>query len=249
MLNHHIVHSHNVATIDWPKFFEKYNNGIVVLDFETTGFSPEKSRVIEVGAARVIAGKVVEQYSKLCNPECVVPEIITRITGINTEMLKNKPPVGDVILELQKFIGDYPIVAHNAEFEARFLSMEMKRLMDLQRFNAQEASISTNKFICTKILARHLIPQLPNYKLATLKEHIKFVPEPGHQAHRALSDVQTTVALWGYMHHAILQQLKCPGKPVVHTFNKVQAKHAAPLAVGQSTSSYVGRFMSRGKFM
>ena len=161
---------------------------VVMLDFETTGFSPTApipARVIEVGARRLYHHKAEETFSSLCNPGITIPKQITEITGITNKEVAEQPPTTEVMLALKKFIGDATVVAHNKAFEERFLRSEW------QRFKADWQ----NPSLCTLLLARRLI-DAPNYKLNTLFNHINPDKPSYQQKHRALDDVNLTIDLW-----------------------------------------------------
>lgn len=164
-------------------------NEYIVLDFETTGICPSFARVIEVGAVRVKNNKIVDSYKTLCNPGINIPYFITEITGLTNSMVKNAPYPEDIMPDIKNFITDLPIIAHNANFDSKFLTAEMNRI---------NHSIK-NSFLCTLLLSRRLIPDLPTYKLGYLKEYIKFKSPKNHKSHRALDDVLVTVSLWGYL--------------------------------------------------
>ena len=93
-------------------------NTVVVLDFETTGLSPDcGDRVIEIGAMRVENGKVVAYFQELMNPGKLIDNFIEDYTGITNAMLKDAPPCNEVMHRLADFIDGYNLVAHNASFD------------------------------------------------------------------------------------------------------------------------------------
>ncbi len=165
------------------------NDGVVVLDFETTGLSAGSHRIIEVGAAIVKGKKIQSTFSALCNPGVSVPFFITNLTGISNEMLKGKPEPEEVMLQFYEYIGNRPLLAHNASFDSRFLDAEMNRI----------GKVIESPMLCTMLLARRLLPDSRDHKLGTLKRHINYASEPTHQDHRALDDVKVTVSLWIYL--------------------------------------------------
>jgi DNA polymerase-3 subunit epsilon len=164
-------------------------NKLVILDFETTGLSPAYARVIEVGAILIEDTKIVDKLSQLMYPGCSMPSFITDITGITNEMVKGKPSPEKFMPKLKEFIGNRPILAHNASFDQKFLISEMENV----------GKKVDNRFLCTLKLSRRLITNAPDYKLTTLVSHLKIKPPGIQQAHRALYDVMSTFQLWLHM--------------------------------------------------
>jgi len=162
---------------------------LVILDFETTGLSPTYARVIEVGAILVKNEAIVGKLSQLMDPGCFIPYFITDITGITNQMIRGKPSPEKFMPELKQFIGNRPILAHNASFDEKFLVSEMENI----------GKQIDNKFLCTLKLSRRLIPDSPNYKLSTLTSHLKVKLSKEHKAHRALNDVMSTFHVWMYL--------------------------------------------------
>jgi len=79
----------------------------VVIDFETTGLTPESDRIIEVAALKVEDHRVVDSYTTLMNPGCLIPGFITDLTGISNAMVKDKPRPEQVMPQLHRFIGNH----------------------------------------------------------------------------------------------------------------------------------------------
>jgi DNA polymerase-3 subunit epsilon len=112
-----------------------------------------------------------------------IPSFIEQLTGISNAMVRSAPKVGAVMNEVAEFVGDYPLVAHNAAFDRKFWDAELLRL---QRRRGQE-------FICSLLLARRIYPEAPSHKLAALANHLHL---PGAaRYHRALADAQVTAHL------------------------------------------------------
>lgn len=90
----------------------------VVLDIETTDFSPAKGgRIIEIGAVKVKNGKIVDEFSELVNPGLKIPKKITDVTNITDDMVKDCPSINTVLQKFWEFIEGYPVIAHNARFD------------------------------------------------------------------------------------------------------------------------------------
>jgi DNA polymerase III subunit epsilon len=104
---------------------------MVVLDFETTGLSPDEgARVTEVAAVIVQDGKILSRYQSLMNAGVHVPAFITDLTGISNAMVQSAPSSKEVMRELCDFVGPLQIVAHNASFDKKFTNMNAVCLVD-----------------------------------------------------------------------------------------------------------------------
>ena len=157
----------------------------IILDFETTGLSPNcGDRTIEAGAVVVEGGEIVDRFQSLMNPGMRVSSFIESYTGITNKMLSNAPPIAEVMTNLAKFIGRYHLVAHNASFDRRFLDAEFARLGYSRR---QEVA-------CSMLLARRIYPEAPCHTLETLVRYKKLQTTGIH--HRALADAEMTAHLW-----------------------------------------------------
>jgi len=160
-------------------------NTVVVLDFETTGLSPDYGdRAIEIGAVRIENGEVVERFQELMNPERRIDSFIEGYTGITNGMLKDAPPCKEVMHKFADFINGYNLVAHNASFDKRFLDSELDKIS--MHYSGQ--------FVCSMLMARRIYQDAPNHKLGTLVEYTN-IPIDG-VFHRALYDSEMTTKLW-----------------------------------------------------
>ena len=113
---------------------------VAVIDFETTGLSPAQGdRATEIAAVLLENGKVVDRYQSLMNAGVRIPSYIEALTGISDAMIRRAPPVAEVMREVSDFVGDYPLVAHNASFDSRFWDAELARI---QRARKQD-------FVCS----------------------------------------------------------------------------------------------------
>lgn len=157
---------------------------IAVIDFETTGISPEHgARATEIAAVLVRDGVVVDRYQSLMNAGAWVPPFIEALTGISNEMVRAAPPAAKVMREVADFVGGHPIAAHNASFDRKFWDAEL----------ARAGRSRTQEFACTMLLARRLLPHAPNHKLGTLVEFAG-LPVAGRY-HRALADAEMAASL------------------------------------------------------
>lgn len=157
------------------------DTSFTVVDLEMTGMEPSRTRIIEIGAARVHAGRVVEEFQQLVNPGVRLPPFIVGLTGIDDSMLRHQPDIAAVWPAFREFVGDSVLVAHNAPFDIGFLSATSTRLTGRELDNHQ---------LCTLKLARILLPDLARRGLEALAAHFGI---PHADRHRALGDVRVTV--------------------------------------------------------
>lgn len=191
---------------------------VAVIDFETTGISPDAgARATEIAAVLVRDGRVVGRYQSLMNAGVRVPPFIEQLTGITNEMLRAAPPAAKVMREVADFVGAHPLVAHNASFDCRFWDAELGRI---GRRRMQE-------FACTMLLARRIYPEAPNHKLGTLVEFAG-LPVAGRH-HRALADAEMAASLLmrleqelerrfglGPITHELLREIQSSSRHAMH---------------------------------
>lgn len=162
-----------------------FADSIVVLDFETTGLSPDQGdRAIEIGAVKLENGVITDRFQALMNPGRRINSFIENYTGINNRMLAVAPPCAKVMTDFSDFIGNSNLLAHNASFDARFLEAELARL------NRQVIG----EFTCSLLVSRRIYQDAPNHKLGTLINY-KNIAVDG-DFHRALFDAEMTAELW-----------------------------------------------------
>jgi len=179
---------------------------VVVLDFETTGLSPDYGdRAIEIGAVRIENGEVVERFQALMNPGRRINRFIEGYTGITNGMLKDAPPCQEVMYEFADFINGYNLVAHNALFDKRFLDAELGKIS--RNYSGQ--------FACSMLLSRRIYQDAPNHKLGTLVEYANISAEGAF--HRALYDSEMTTKLWLAMLDNISEQYDIESIPFTLT--------------------------------
>ena len=157
-----------------------YDRPLVMLDFETTGLSPDMGdRITEVAALRIVGGEVTERYVSLVNCGVRIPAFITALTGITQDMVDGAPPARQVVPELIDFIGGDMLSAHNASFDEKFLKAEGARL---------GRTTGHAGLVCSLKLSRRLFPGLASYKLGQLSRQLGI--EFRGTAHRAEADAQ-----------------------------------------------------------
>jgi DNA polymerase III epsilon subunit family exonuclease len=157
----------------------------VVFDIETTGPKMPPSRVMEIGAARVRAGRIVAEFQTLVNPRMPIPPFIVGLTGIRDEMVAGAPAFEEVAARWLDFAGTSVLVAHNAIFDVRFINHEVSNVFPGRRM--------MNSHICTVSLARQLLPDLKSFRLSALAEHFSV---PHRTRHRAGDDARATARVF-----------------------------------------------------
>lgn len=154
----------------------------VVVDVETTGGRGEQHRVTEIGAVKVRNGRVVDRFQTLLNPQRSIPPGITRLTGITPEMVADAPYFIDIADDFEAFMGDAIFVAHNVDFDYRFISQEFRRIGRPFR----------HAKLCTCASMRKLYPGHRSYSLAALTEAFGIELRDHH---RALCDAEAAAEL------------------------------------------------------
>ncbi|MBE5749303.1 MAG: hypothetical protein E7346_00370 [Clostridiales bacterium] len=157
---------------------ELVNNTYVVFDLETTGLDVMNNGITEIGAVKIVGGKITEQFTTLVKPDYRITEENVAITGITEEMVKDSPRIGAVIPDFLHFIDGAILVAHNADFDTKFL----------KRFAGAEEYEVKNKVVDSLEVARGILPQLRRHDLHTIADHFGIV----FHHHRALSDAYAT---------------------------------------------------------
>ncbi|PNW26242.1 exonuclease domain-containing protein [Formosa algae] len=154
-----------------------------VLDIETTGGKFNEEGITEIAIYKYDGHTVVDQFISLVNPERDIQPFVVKLTGINSNMLKNAPKFYEVAKRIIEITEDCIIVAHNSEFDYRILRTEFKRLgYEFKR-----------KTLCTVELSKDLIPDQASYSLGKL---VRSLGIPVTDRHRANGDALATVKLF-----------------------------------------------------
>ena len=156
----------------------------VVFDIETTGLNSHTNKIIEIGAVKIKAGRIIDRYSQLINPGIPIPYHITEITSITNEQVANQPKIDEVIGKFVEFIGDAVLVAHNAPFDMGFIKRDIKDYLNIDL----ESSV-----IDTLQMARDLFPDFKKYGLGDLNKSLGLALE---KHHRAVDDSQATANMF-----------------------------------------------------
>jgi len=182
-----------------------------VVDVETTGWSPSRAGITEIGAVRVRAGRVLGEFTTLVNPGMPVPAHIQVLTGITTQMVERAPQPSAVLPALLGFARGCVLTAHNAPFDLGFL-----------RAACDDCGLTWPGFpvLDTVAVARRVLGpgEVPDCKLGTLAA---FFQAPVPPCHRALADARATAAVLD----ALLGRLASCG---VRTLGELAAWLAVP---------------------
>ena len=155
-----------------------FDGEFVAFDLETTGLSSINDRITEVGAVILKNGKEIDRFQTLVDPERLLTAENTELTGITNEMLKGQPKIEEILPKFLAFVGDRPLVAHNAAFDIGFIRAECERQGISRSFTYAD----------TLVLSRVLLPQMSKHKLNIVADALS-LPEFNH--HRAADDAMT----------------------------------------------------------
>ena len=171
---------------DNRRLLRLYNSGEVFcsIDTETTGLKPDCERIIEIGAVKFDKTGVLQNFSQLVNPDREIPPFITELTHIDAGMLKDKPSFTEISRDFLKFTENTVLIAHNAQFDIRFLNKELER---------SGIEPLKNHAIDTLRLSRWAYPENGHWTLQFLAEQFHINVEA---AHRARDDARVCMELF-----------------------------------------------------
>jgi len=217
----------------------------VVLDLETTGLSPDRDRITEIGAVRARGGDVEAELRTFVHPGVPIPPAVTAITGITDQDVADAPTIDAMLPMVLDFIGSAVFVAHNARFDLGFLRAAAGRL-----------GLPSPRpiVIDTAVLARRLIrDEVRDLRLGTLARHLRAPIAPDH---RALTDARATL----HVLHALIERATALGATTIEdlvglcgptgdrSYRRIDLVRDAPTAPGvyrflgdDGTVLYVGK--------
>lgn len=163
---------------------QSLDDTFVVFDIETTGLSKETESITEIGAVKVVDGKIIDRFSTFVNPERPIPAEITKLTGITNEMVADAPVITEILPKFLEFCQDAVLVAHNANFDTGFIRLNAERKCGIE---------VKNTVLDTLELSRALLPELKKHKLDIVCEQLGVSLE-GH--HRAVNDAEATAEVF-----------------------------------------------------
>lgn len=159
----------------------------IAIDVETCGLPAGRGgRVIEIGAVVLEGGVIVAEMNSLIDTGATIQYRAYQVHGISAEMLYGKPSPEEVWGNFREFVGDTPLIAHNAPFDRSFVRHELGMV----------GCELPNQWLCTVRLARQKLPQLHNHKLDTVYRHLFGVLPASVKRHRALDDARLAARIW-----------------------------------------------------
>ena len=154
-----------------------------IVDIETTGNGIQGNKITEISIFKFDGDQIIDEFTSLVNPECEIPYFITRLTGIDGNMVRKAPKIGDIAHKILEITEDAIFVAHSVNFDYNVIKEEFKTL----------GLSFVKKKLCTVRLARKLVPGLNSYSLGKLCTSLNI---PLIDRHRARGDAHATVLLF-----------------------------------------------------
>ncbi len=165
----------------------------VAFDIETTGLNAQNDRMTEIGAIRFSGGNIIDTFNTFVDPERHIPADITQLTGIRDSDVAGAPSEEEAMKQFIDYIGDRPIIAHNAHFDVGFMTAAALR----------HGLKFSPVFLDTLALSQALLPELKRFKLDIVSNHLK-LPQFNH--HRATDDAMVVARIMGKFLPMLQQQ-------------------------------------------
>lgn len=143
-----------------------------IVDIETTGGSHKTGKITEIAIYIHDGEKIIDSFVSLVNPECFIPEYITRLTGIDNKMVAASPKFYELAKKIVEITENKIFVAHNVNFDYNFIQKEFKELG--YDFNRQK--------LCTVKLSRKYLPGYRSYSLGNLCDELNIEIQGRHRA-------------------------------------------------------------------
>ncbi len=204
----------------------------IVFDLETTGLNPRSDKIIEIAAILIKDCIAIDSFHTMVDPQTAIPPKITEITGITGADVKGAPVIDDALAAFLDFVGDRPLIAHNADFDMGFVRESCRQLGIARTFTSVD----------TVALARALMPGLNNYKLNTVAKAVGFTD---FRHHRAMDDTRALVEIVSYLFRSMIEIDRLKSVDQINTssiqrgqrksFSRSDLRHIIVLA-----KSYVG---------
>ena len=158
---------------------EGATSDVVFLDTETTGFSPENDRIIEVACIKIKGTNEISSLSILVNPGMPIPMTATAVNKITDNMVKDAKTFAQAYPAISSFLSNSTVVAYNCQFDYAFLQAEAKR---------NGFKVIDSQFIDAMKLCKSVLKDCSSYSLESVAAHLKITTGTKH---RALADVRT----------------------------------------------------------
>lgn len=222
---------------------QSLDEDFVVFDIETTGFSPDFNKIIEIGAVKVRNGNIYDKFSTFVNPQEPIPFRIEQLTGINDNMVIDAPLVEEVLPEFLKFSEGCVMVAHNADFDMSFIIKNAKSQGIEREFTILD----------TVALARMLLPQISKYKLDAVAKALGVSLE---NHHRAVDDAGCTAEIFVKFIEMLkerdvftLDEINGLGNNSIERIKKLPTHHAIILAKNEEGRKNLYRLVSNSNIL
>ncbi|MCI8327026.1 MAG: PolC-type DNA polymerase III, partial [Lachnospiraceae bacterium] len=217
---------------------QSLDESYVVFDLETTGFSPNTCKIIEIGAVKIENGEITDRFSEFVNPRVPIPYKIEELTGIRDDMVMHAKTIEEILPEFMAFCGEAVMIAHNAEFDMSFI-----------RKNCQDQGIFCDFTVGDTVAMAHvLLPTLHRYKLDTVAKALKISLE---NHHRAVDDAECTAYIFLKFIEMLkergigtLDELNALGSATVDMVKKLPTNHAIILAQNEVGRIHLYRLVS-----
>ena len=183
----------DTAKCIFGKDYPAFDDEMIVFDIETTGLSNRTCKIIEIGAAKIKGGEILETFDIFVDPETEISEEITRLTSITNDMVKGAPKEREAIEKFLAFAGDRLLIAHNANFDVGFIRVAAER-HDIP-FN--------NSYLDTLGLSKYVNPELKNHKLDTIVDYYEL---GDFHHHRASDDAEILARIFIVMLDRLKQE-------------------------------------------
>lgn len=155
------------------------------VDTETTGLKPDEERIIEIGAVKFDSSGVLDSFSTLVNPRILIPHFCQELTGITNKMVFGQKEFKEIAGDFLSFLGENTIIiAHNAQFDLRFINAELERM---------NHEILPNKAVDTLSFSRWAYPENEHWTLQFLAKQLEIEVK---SAHRAEDDARVCMELF-----------------------------------------------------
>lgn len=196
---------------------------LTFFDTETTGLYAENGdRICEIALVRTVGGKVVETFDTLVYPERSIPAEASKISGIDDNMVWGKPRIEEVASQIEAFVRDSILVAHNAPFDLGFLQTQL---------GATHPGLLKNLVLDTLVLARRAYPSLKDHTLGGLASAFRVEKDTFH---RALGDSLMTSRVFQAMMPKFVQlKLKTVGHLLQYQGGSARPSIARPRGSSQ----------------